>query len=292
MVSVIIINYNTYQLTCSCIESIVAYTKVEYEIILVDNCSTECHPNLFKEKFPFIKLIKNPVNNGFAAGNNLGIEVAVGEIILLLNSDTYLTEPSIDKSVQYLSDHPECGVLGCRMTYPDGNIQYTARRFRSLSWELLDLFRPFLFLLPYKKRAMIMLGKYFKADFSTDCDWLNGAFFMFRKKILSELRGHKLDDRFFMYGEDHLWCWQMKQLGYVNLFFSETTIVHINSASTSFEKRLSLRKTMLENEQKIIQLRLGNGLICFLTTSLYTLKESFRIAVKSIVYRFSGRLMR
>jgi GT2 family glycosyltransferase len=107
VVSVIIINYNTFQLTCACIESVVAHTTIPYEIILVDNCSTECDADRFKDKFPFIRLIKNPVNNGFASGNNLGIAATKGDIILLLNSDTYLTESSIDKSVNYLINHAD-----------------------------------------------------------------------------------------------------------------------------------------------------------------------------------------
>jgi len=97
-VSVIILNYNTFQLTCNCIASVIEFTKdISYEIILVDNQSTECDADLFKDKFPFIKLIKSPENGGFAKGNNLGIGFATGELILLLNSDTYLSEDAISK---------------------------------------------------------------------------------------------------------------------------------------------------------------------------------------------------
>jgi GT2 family glycosyltransferase len=265
---------------------------VPYEIILVDNASTECNPDLFKEKFPFVKLIKNPVNNGFAAGNNLGIEATAGSVILLLNSDTYLAEPSIDKSVQYLNDHPECGVLGCRMTFPDGRVQYTARRFRSLLWEILDIFRPILLLLPYQKRAQMMLGKYFKGDFNTECDWLNGAFFMMRKEIVKKLSNGKLDDRFFMYGEDQLWCWQILQLGFRNMFFSDTSIIHINNASTEPPKRLALRNIMLRHEIEIMQIRLGKSLNFTLTSTIYKLKENFRNAIKHIIWQLTGRLLR
>jgi GT2 family glycosyltransferase len=137
-----------------------------------------------------------------------------------------------------------------------------------------------------------MLGKYFNADFNTSCDWVNGAFFMFRKNILLQLPGNKLDDRFFMYGEDHLWCWQIQSLGYKNVFFGETTIVHINSASTSLDKRLALRKTMMKHELEIIRLRLGNGINYYATILAYAAKEYFRNAVKTIVYKMSGRLMR
>ena len=99
MVSIVIINYNTFQLTCQCIQSVIDLTgQVTYEIILVDNASSECDASLFKEKFPSITLVKNPDNSGFAKGNNLGIQHALGDIILLLNSDTYLTEDAVSKS--------------------------------------------------------------------------------------------------------------------------------------------------------------------------------------------------
>ena len=90
----------------------------------------------------------------------------------------------------------------------------------------------------------MMLGKYFKGDFDTECDWINGAFLIFNRSILDQLPGGKLDERFFMYGEDHLWSYQIKKLGYRNYFYSGTSIVHINNASTSKDKRFTLLKVI------------------------------------------------
>ncbi len=268
------------------------HTSVPYEIILVDNASTECDPDSFKIRYPDIKLVKNRQNVGFAAGNNVGLSSASGDVILLLNSDTLLQEDAIGKTQSFLYSHPEAGVIGCRMTYPDGTVQYTARKFRNLQWELRDLFRPLLYLMPYQNRATLMLGKYFKGDFNIECDWLNGAFFMFRRELLQKLSDQKLDERFFMYGEDHLWCWQIQSLGYKNLFFSGASIVHINNASTSPEKRLSLRKIMMTHELQILNSRLGNGLHYQLTSNLYSFKERVRNWIKNIIFRISGNVLR
>jgi len=285
LVSVIIINYNTFILTCNCIESIINYTKgVAYEIILVDNNSTECDASLFKQRFPGIILVKNPTNAGFAKGNNLGISHASGDIVLLLNSDTYLTEDAIGNAAMALKMQPGTGVLGVKMRYPNGSIQHTARRFRSIGWEFLDLFRFIPMLMPYKKRAKLMLGKYFKADFNTYCDWLNGAFFMFPKAVLSSLPGNKLDERFFMYGEDHLWCWQIKQAGYNCYFYSETSIVHINNGSTSKQKQLRLLKVMMRNELAIMWARNKGWLYYMLFCLIYLSKEYTRYAVKWLAF--------
>ncbi|MBS4043080.1 MAG: glycosyltransferase family 2 protein [Chitinophagaceae bacterium] len=279
-VSIIIINYNTFQLTSNCIQSIIEYTKgVKYEIILVDNASNETNPELFQEKFPSIKLIKNPENSGFAKGNNLGIEQANGEFILLLNSDTYLVEDAISKTYEYAKSIKDIGVFGCKMIFENGKIQHTARKFRSISWELLDAFRILLYLFPYRMRAQLMLGKYFRADYSTVCDWLNGAFFMFPKSILSKLPNKMLDDRFFMYGEDHLWCWQFKQLGHSAYFYHDTKIVHINNGSTSKTKQLNLRTLMLKHELEIMKYRKGEGLYYYLFKIIYSVKEKSRIFI-------------
>jgi GT2 family glycosyltransferase len=293
VVSIIIINYNTFSITNACIQSIYEHTNdIDFEIILVDNASTETDPEKFKEIFPEITLVKSAVNTGFSKGNNLGIARANGEFLLLLNSDTYLIEDSISKAVKHMAGLARAGALGVRMKFPDGKIQYTARHFKSISWELLDLFRFIPFLLPYRTRAKLMLGKYFKADFNCNCDWVNGAFFLFPKVLLDNLPGRQLDDRFFMYGEDQLWCWQFEKMGYTNYFLSETSIVHINNASTKFEKRILLLKTMYQRELAIMKERKGTGAYYYFFKLIYGSKEWIRIIVKSTMLRLTGKVIR
>src|SRR6187551_458695 len=95
-VSIIIINYNTFDLTSNCIRSVVEQTKnVSYEIILVDNASVEKDAVEFSNIFPQIVLVKSSTNLGFAKGCNLGIEHSKGDYILLLNSDTVLVNNAV-----------------------------------------------------------------------------------------------------------------------------------------------------------------------------------------------------
>ena len=111
-VSIIIINYNTFSLTCKCIESLYKYNNgFSYEIILVDNASSECDAKIFSEKFPNINLVISEKNLGFAGGNNLGIKHATGNFILLLNSDTELIENSIFSCINYMKENKKIGVL-------------------------------------------------------------------------------------------------------------------------------------------------------------------------------------
>ncbi len=290
LVSIIIINYNTFDITCNCIESIQQYTKgVPYEIVVVDNASPDDNPDLFLEKFPDVVLVKSKENGGFARGNNIGIDNSKGDIILLLNSDTLLTEDSITTAAQELSHDVQAGMLTVRLVYENGRYQNNVRKFRSIRNEVLDVFRPFLMLLPYKKRATMMLNQYFNGDFSTYCDWVSGAFMMFKKEVLQDLPEKKLDERFFMYGEDQLWCYQIKQAGYKNYYTANATVIHIANASTELSKQFRILKIIIDRELAIMRERKGTGLYYQLFKAVYVTKDMLRMYIKILVYRLLGK---
>jgi len=245
--SIIIINYNTFQLTCNCIASIKEkLVDVEYEIILVDNASVECDANLFTIKFPSINLIKSLDNTGFTGGNNLGVAAAKGEYLLLLNSDTALINNAPAICLNYMQQHKEAGMVTCQLIYPDGRIQENCRKFRTISWELLEVF-PFYKLLPKAKREALMLHHYFDHKSFVDCDWVWGAYMLFPKSIIELLPQKKLSDDFFMYCEDALWCWDFKQLGYKIHFLPQAKVMHIHKGSVSKDKWIKIRTTSIKN---------------------------------------------
>jgi GT2 family glycosyltransferase len=288
LVSIIIINFNTFELTCQCLESIKDHVRdVPYEVVLVDNASREKDPEKFKERFPFIKLIKSSTNLGFSKGNNLGIASASGDTILLLNSDAYLREDCISPVASKL-DESHLGAVSVKLLYPDGRFQHTARRFRSIRNELLDLIRPLLLILSYRERAKLMLNQYFEGDFDTECDWVSGAFFMFRKEILTHLPNGKLDERFFMYGEDQLWCYQFAQLGYTNYYFSKYAAFHIANASTSSAQLDKVYKQMIKSELEIMQLRKGKATYYHIFKAIFVTKELLRLSIKKYAMKIFG----
>jgi GT2 family glycosyltransferase len=245
--SIVIINYNTYQLTCNCILSLKEKLQdLSYEILLVDNASSECNPQLFKEKFPDITLIASAVNTGFTGGNNMGIANAVGDYVLLLNSDTELINNAPKICYDYMQAHSEVGMTTAQLLYPDGRVQFNCRRFRTITWELLELI-PVYKLLPKKKREQLMLHHYFDHQNFANCDWVWGAFMMFPRRIIDELKGQKLSDDFFMYCEDVLWCWDFKQLGYQIHFLPQAKVMHVHKGSVSKDKWLRIRTTSIKN---------------------------------------------
>lgn len=245
--SIIIINYNTFQLTCNCIQSVKKMIRdLTYEIVLVDNASVECDPALFLEKFPDIKLISSKVNTGFTGGNNLGISRATGDYLLLLNSDTELLNNAPKICYDYMQRHPETGMTTAQLVYPDGRIQHTCRRFRTITWELLELV-PLYKLLSKEKKEQLMLHHYFDHQSFARCDWIWGTYMFFPRRIINELKGNKLADDFFMYCEDVLWSWDFKNLGYEIHFLPEAKVMHIHKGSSSKDKLRQVRITGIEN---------------------------------------------
>ncbi|MGB4264407.1 MAG: glycosyltransferase family 2 protein [Bacteroidales bacterium] len=226
MISIIILNYNTFDLTCQCIESIYEYTKnVDFEIIIVDNASTVDDPDKFLELFPKIKLVKNTENRGFAGGCNDGIKVAKGDTILLLNSDTKLLNDAISITYDFLNTHPNVGIVTCRLENEDGSPQNNCYHFPSISKTLIELLRLQKFF-PKSNFKKTLYGYFFDYDIIAYPDYIWGAFFMFPRKLLDIFPNQLLPETFWMYFEDMEWCWLARQAGYEVVFVPDGRVLH------------------------------------------------------------------
>src|SRR6266404_3338920 len=128
--SIIIINYNTRELTLDCIKSVKEFTKdIRYEIILIEN-STKNEEVI--KSFKGIKIVRNKINNGFSGANNQGIKLAKGKYVLFLNSDTLLVENSLDKMVEWMNSHPKVGVVSPTLLYKNNELQTNGGGFPTL----------------------------------------------------------------------------------------------------------------------------------------------------------------
>ncbi|MBI3511270.1 MAG: glycosyltransferase family 2 protein [Bacteroidetes bacterium] len=247
-VSVIIVNYNTYTLTRACIASVIRFTKeISFEIILVDNGSTEKKEGEFLKEFPGVIYLHSEKNSGFASGNNIGIAKANGEIILLLNSDTELKEDSISYCYKKLNEEEQTAVLTCMLIFPNGEIQHQCQRFPSLFREFLlatRLIRCFW----RASRGKYFLGVWFDHLSPRSVDSVWGTFFMFRKKELDIFSNKKLPETYFMYEEDVEWCYAFRKRG-KNIFYDPgTKVVHHMGGSVMEDKM----QKMFVNEKDFI----------------------------------------
>ncbi len=146
----------------------------------------------------------------------------------------------------YIVANSKVGMVTCQLQYPDGRIQPTCRRFRTITWELLEVFPVFKFL-SKEKQGQLMLHHYFDHKTFADADWVWGAFMLFPKSIIQQLPEKKLSDLFFMYCEDTLWCWDFKQLGYDIHYLPQAQVMHIHKGSVHKDKWIQIRKTGIKN---------------------------------------------
>jgi GT2 family glycosyltransferase len=246
--SIIIINYNTWQYVLQAVQSIVTHTHgLRYEIIVVDNASQDADPASLQAFDAPIHFIAHTHNAGFAGGNNVGIKQAKGQYILLFNSDAYLTENAFLPMVQYMQAHPTVGVLSPRLVYPDGRVQSAAQRFPSVKYTLYELLR-LQKLFGKQWAAKTYLGAFFDGRTTLEADWVWGTAMLMPRKVINQLPKQQLNEQFFMYWEDVQWCWEIKQLGYKVVFLGSTEVVHIGGGSSGKKNEM-----MAKNEQLLLQ---------------------------------------
>src|SRR5690242_8685003 len=194
--SVIIVNYNTFELSCACIKSVQQKTLgISYETIVVDNASADRDAADLLQLFPEIILIQSETNEGFAKGNNKGIARSKGEYILLLNSDAELENNAAGICLDFLKKNKNVAVATAKLFYPGGNLQHNCQRFPSVRYRLFELLRLQKFL-PKRVGGKILLGPFFNYDELVYPDWVWGTFFMFKKDLLNSLENGKLAEDF------------------------------------------------------------------------------------------------
>lgn len=271
-VSVIIVNYNTEDLTMACVDSVLKQTSdINYEIIVVDNASPD-GPPLSIDANPKVQLIKSAENGGFAKGNNIGITNAKGRYILLLNSDTELLNDALAISMKLMDQNKDWGILGGQLVNPGNRIQHSARRFRSILWEILELVPLYLFL-PKRKKEELMLHHYFDHSRHVEADWISGAFMFIRKEVIDSFPQNKLPEDYFMYCEDVLWCWMAKTKGWKVVFNPEPKIFHHHHGSVNKEKAIKVRKEIIKNHLDFVRRYYYPGYKFYVFKPLFLFKQ-------------------
>lgn len=275
-ISIIILNYNNISDTLNCIKSIYEKeSKLNFEIIVVDNASNnqeELDSILDKINHCNIKLIKNKINKGFAAGCNDGIKIAEGEYILLLNNDTVLLNDAITKVYNFLEVHPEIAFATCKVLNKDGTPQGVCKSFfriRNILYELFRLNK----IMPYKITSKILWGSFFRYDEIAYPDWIAGTFMMFKKEILNIFPNNKLPETFWMYYEDMEWCWLAKKNGYKIAFVPSGVIIHFSNLEYN-----KYRNEMLNNNLKFFFTLYYNKFYCKLLFFLFKILLTSRIS--------------
>ncbi len=227
--SIIIVNWNAKEYLLSCVESICHTEEKGWEIIVADNDSMDGSGREAKEAFPFIHVIQNRENLGFAKAVNQSLQKASGRYVLLLNPDTRVKNGAIQQLVSFMDGCSDAGIAGAQLLNPDGSKQNSIANFPSLATELLNksLLRGL-----FPKRFP---GK--ERDYSDpiEVDSVIGACMMVRRRALDEVG--ILDEDYFLFLEETDWCYRMKKVGWKVHHVPGAEIYHFQGKSAQIEKK-------------------------------------------------------
>lgn len=224
--SIIILSYNIKKLLLDCLKSIPRHA--DWEIIVVDNASTDGSAQL--------ATIKNKINTGFAAGNNIGIKKAKGEYILLLNPDTIVYPGTIETVLAYMQMNPQVGAATCRVELPDGSLDYSCHRGFPNPWNSLMHF-------------LNISSSYSTKNVPNtihEIDALTGAFALVRRAAGDQVGW--LDEDYFWNGEDIDFCYKLKETGWKVMYIPDVKITHFKGSSAKATKDTRLKWALNSTE--------------------------------------------
>jgi len=242
LISIVIANWNTKELMIDCLNSI--YSIEEYnslgddlEVIVVDNGSKDGSIEAIKDKFPMVILIENKVNLGYAPACNQGMKISKGEYVLLLGSDTVLTNGSLKIPLEKLQTENDLGAVGCKLIYPDGRLQGNLKKFPTL------------------KNAFYTYLSLDKLNYDYDMLWFNynkeiyadqpaTTFLMVRNEILKKI--NYFDESYKILYNDVDLCKRIWDAGKKIKFIPDAVVIHHGSYSTN-KARFKIRRIMYED---------------------------------------------
>lgn len=244
-ISIVTVTMNHLSVLKEMLQSLYVTAKpvVPFELIVVDNCSTDGTVPFVQTNFPLARLIQNSQKQGFAKNNNDGAKLATGNYILILNPDIVLTSGAIDQLYNYLKEDALIGIVAPQLLNADLSTQYSARKFMTLQVLLIRM------LTRGKDRVYNKsVQQYLMCDLSykepIEVDWCMGAALLFEKRFYQELEG--FDERFFLYVEDTDICHRCWKAGRKVVYLPTSKMIHMHQRSSkNLNKRTWMHLTSL-----------------------------------------------
>jgi len=230
--SIIIVNYNAGKYLERCLESFKANPAedVDTEVIVVDNCSTDGSADMTAEKFPWVKIIKNKENIGFAAANNIGDRNSSGEYLLFANPDIEILPNSIKLMWNHLKRDYKIAVASPQIIAEDGSICPSCWNFHRLVMEIWDAVK---FNKYFPKSRISLLRKMSFYSHQKFVEIVSGACMMIRKTAFEDIGGW--DEDYFLYFEDDDLCYRFYKAGWLVSYYPKAKVIHHGGKSTHHE---------------------------------------------------------
>lgn len=252
--SIIIISWNVADLLKACLHSIYA-SPLEgrtLEVIVVDSASTDDSVAMVRSQFPQVQLIPQSANLGFTRCNNIGLEIADGRYLFLLNPDTEIVGNAIATLVNYMDAHPTVGITGPHTLNSDGTTQSTRRRFPTLAVGFVES----TWLQPFAPKSL--LEHYYATDIAdtsiTEVDWVQGSALLARREVYTQIGG--LDEGYVMYSEEMDWCKRAKIAGWGVVYYGQADVIHHGGKSS---EQVAARKHIHFQTSKLRYFRKFHG---------------------------------
>ena len=228
-VSVIVISYNTRDMTLACLESIHAETTGAFEVVVVDNASSDGSAEAIRARFPQVRLLAESVNHGFAAAHHVAVPQCRAPWLLLLNPDTVVLDGALDKLMAFRRQRPEAGIWGGRTVFADGSLNPASCWRRQTLWSLFC--RASGLAVVFRRSDLFNPESYggWPRDTVREVDIVTGCLLLIGRETWDRLGG--FDPVFVMYGEEADLCLRARDLGLRPAITPEAVIIHYGGAS-------------------------------------------------------------
>ena len=272
LVSIITVNYNQSKVTIDLLKSIREITYPNVEIIVVDNASPNDNPELLKEEFPEIQLIKSKKNLGFAGGNNIGVRASKGEYLMFINNDTEVPKYFLEPLVDLLEKDTSIGMVSPKIKFhwDPSTLQYAG----------ITKMNPF----TLRNRG---LGYYKKdtPEFNqlSETESIHGAAMMVPRRVIKEVG--LMTEVYFLYYEEHDWAEMIKRAGYKIFYQPASYILHKESVSTGKDSPF---KTYYISRNRLVFARRNFSGFSFIVSWIFQTFVS--IPKNSIVFLLKGKI--
>ena len=237
--SIVIVNYNTKDYLFDCLQSLSSFKDNGIEAFVVDNASTDGSPDMVAADFPWVTLIRNEQNRGFAAANNQAILRSIGRYIMLLNSDTIMLKGTLEKIISFMDQHPDIGIVGCKLLNTDGSLQPSITSFPNLIKDTLNiaLIGTVIKNTPVMRAWLSQIGKIIGISASRfddhaitkEIDFPRGACLTIRRTAMDQIG--LLDEGYFFADEELDWCYRIKQRDWKVYYYPEAAVIHHDHGS-------------------------------------------------------------
>jgi GT2 family glycosyltransferase len=261
--TIIIVNWNTRQMLADCLQAVdTTLNNLAYEIIVVDNGSTDGSQAMLGQQFPHVHLVQNYENVGFAKANNQGLTLSRGRYALLLNSDAFVAAGAIQTLVRLADTEARAGILGAQLLNPDGSFQASHTPFP-------DFWQEFLIL---SGIGRLLFGSWYPSRGPEEekgpqmIDYVEGACLLVRREAFEEVGG--LDEEYFMYAEEVDWCYTMRENGWQVWYHPDAKVIHIGGGSSQ-NRRPQRESDLYRSRVRLFRKYHGNRATLLLKLQIY-----------------------